>query len=474
MRRPLRRPYRIVLATLAVAAFLLVGWYLAMIGTATPASADNLCAPSSSYTTIQDAINDAGDGDTVQIVHGTWYENLDITETITLQGGWNKGCTVRTPAAPQDTTIDGGAADHVVEITGGSTATLDGLTLTNGHAKMGGGVYVSGASPTLDNVVVASNVISPTGSGPANWAYGGGVYVYDGTITLTDCDITDNTCYPGVSDNCFGGGLALDAIYGAEGRAVLENTHIMSNTNPSDSYLLGGGLYLDPGSQVTFEGTENRIAYNEARAGGGVYMYGDVDLERVLILENYASMNGGGIFLASGFNGGRIANNYLVGNNANTGASVLASDMNVEIANNTIVGDFSGSGAGILVVDTGGGVLELTNNVVVSHTIGIKRSDAGSASATLANNDVWDNTTDYAGFPAGSGDISLDPGFEDPDNGDYHLGSESPCIDAGTYVEGLYFDYDGDRRTGRLLDIGADEYHMDPFFIPVAVRNYSP
>ena len=162
-----------------------------------------------------------------------------------------------------------------------------------------------------------------------------------------------------------------------------------------------------------------------------------------------------------------------MGNNANvTGASVNAVDMDVEIANNTIVGDLTGSGAGIDVLDAGPGTLELTNNIVVSHTIGIRRND--SASVTLASNDVWGNSTNYDGLSAGSGDIILDPEFEDPDNGDYHLGSDSPCIDAGTYVEGLYFDYDGDRRTGRLLDIGADEYHMDPFFIPVAVRNYSP
>ncbi|HUX76925.1 MAG TPA: hypothetical protein VMY40_09835, partial [Anaerolineae bacterium] len=62
------------------------------------------------------------------------------------------------------------------EITGGSTATLDGLTLTNGHAQKGGGLYVSGASPTLDNVVVTGNVISPTGSTSPEWAYGAGVY----------------------------------------------------------------------------------------------------------------------------------------------------------------------------------------------------------------------------------------------------------------------------------------------------------
>jgi hypothetical protein len=468
------RQRAILVGTLTAGMILLSAWWAALRGTTQPAHAVNLCVPKG-YSTIQAAITAANHGDTIRVTIGTYYENVDISKSITLQGGWDSGCVTRGSTNPKDTIIDGSATDHVVEITGDSTVTLDGLTLTNGHAQKGGGLYVSGASPTLDNVVVTGNVISPTGSSSPGWAYGGGVYMHDGTITLSQCDITDNTSYPGTSDICFGGGLALDGNYGSEGRAVIEDTRIVSNSNPSDSTLYGAGLYLDPQSEVTFVGTDNLIAYNEAKAGGGVYMYGDVDLEGVLIMENFASNNGGGIFISSGYSGGRIANNYLVRNNANLkGASVAASDVDLEIANNTIVGDLSGPGAGIEVLDTGNGVAELTNNIVVSHTIGIRRSDNGFASMTLTNNDVWGNTTNYDGVSAGTGDVSVDPEFEDPDSDDYHLAVDSPCINAGTGVNGLYFDYDGDRRTGTLLDVGADEYHMDPFFVPLTVKSYTP
>jgi len=471
----MRRPYLVVVSATAVAATALVALYLAMMATATPASAANLCT--FGYGSIQAAIDAAGDGDTVRIAYGTYHENLVITEDITLQGGWSSKCTTRLYEDPQHTIIDGGAAGSVVSVTTGSTATLDTLTLTNGHAQKGGGLYVSGASPTLDNVVVTGNVISPTGSTQSDytqWAYGGGVFVENGTITLTDCKITYNTSDPSAANICFGGGLALDWVPTGGATAVLEGTYIMSNSNPSDSTLYGGGLFLDAGSEVTFEGNDNLIAYNEAKAGGGVYMYGDVDLEGVLILENYASMDGGGIFIASGWSGGRIANNYLADNNSNQkGASVIVSDVDVEIANNTIVGDLTGTGAGIDVIDAGTGVLELTNNIVVSHTIGIRRN--GSASATLESNNVWGNTTNYVGLSAGSGDVSVDPEFVDPNNGDYHLAAGSPCVNAGTYVQGLPFDYDGDRRTGTLLDIGADEYGSEYLvFVPGVLKRYAP
>jgi hypothetical protein len=475
----------VVPATAAVATIMVIALSVAVIGTSSSVGAATLCvtdyASPAFYTTIQAAIDAAGEDDLIKISQGTYTETLIINDNITLQGGWSQECTTRVTEDPQFTIVDGGGTGSVVSISSDSTVTLDGLTVTNGHAQKGGGVHVSGASATLDNMVVTGNVISPTGPSFAQWAYGGGVYVYEGTVTLTNCQINYNTSDPSSSDICFGGGLALESEALDPAIAFLENTQIMSNSNPSHSdpdgsTLYGGGLYLDPQSQVTFEGTDNLIAYNESRAGGGVYMYGDVDLEGVMISDNFASMDGGGIFIASGFEGGRISNNYLLRNNADRdGDSIVASDVDLEIANNTVVGDSGSSGAGIEVIDTGNGVAELVNNIVVNHTIGIKISDIGAADTTLSHNDVWNNTANYQNVSAGSSDIGVDPEFVDPGNDDYHLDTGSPCVNAGTYLDWLFFDYDGDRRTGTLLDIGADEYGSDYLsFVPTALKAYAP
>jgi hypothetical protein len=469
----MRRVPLAMTATLGVAALLVLAWLTALLAVPTPVHAANLCTYA--YASIQDAINAADDGDTVRIAYGTYHENLVITEDITLQGGWSAKCTTRMYEDPQYTVIDADGGDHVVEFTNATTATLEALTLTNGQSDRGGGVYSSGASPTLDNVVVTSNVISPTGTSLAEGAYGAGVFVHNGTITLRDCDITYNTSLPGHTGYCFGGGLALYGSYDAEGKAIVEGTRIMSNTNPSDSHLHGAGLYLYPFAQVTFEGTDNLIAYNEATAGGGVYMYGNVDLEGVLILENHASQHGGGIFTASGYNGGRIANNYIIRNTAGDGRlgdSIFAMDCSVDFVNNTLVGDLTGSAAAIDIGSSGSGALELTNNIVVSHAIGIRIEE--NSQVTLSHNDVWGNTAQYDNISAGTGDISVNPEFVDPGNDNFRLASDSPCINAGTVVDGLYWDYDGDARTGTLLDIGADELHTEPFFVPLTVKGYGP
>jgi hypothetical protein len=462
----MRRACLVTIATLVVALFVGVGWWLAMISTAAPVSANGwLCAPSASYTTIQEAIDDASPGGTIRIVYGTYTENLSIVTDVTLQGGWYKGCLVRTYTDPQYTVIDGNAADHVVEITGGSTATLESLTLTNGQSDEGGGVYVSSASATLNNVVVTGNAVTAT----VGWSYGGGVYVYGGDLTLSRCEITYNTAEG--AEGCSGAGVA---VYGWSSSATIQRTEIMSNSVVGGSGLRGGGMWLDANSEVSFEGTSNLIAYNEATYGGGVYMWGNTDLEGVVIRDNHASYSGGAIVVSQGFSGGRIANNYILHNTADTYAdSVFTCHTAMEIANNTIVGDLSGSAAGIHVNAGGAGGLKLTNNIVTGHAIGIL-GDSG-ASVTLANNDVWGNTTNYSGLTAGSGDMSADPEFVDPGSGDYHLSVDSPCINAGTGVEGLRFDFDGDRRTGSLLDIGADEYGSDYIvFAPVILKKFAP
>ncbi len=63
---------------------------------------------------------------------------------------------------------------------------------------------------------------------------------------------------------------------------------------------------------------------------------------------------------------------------------------------------------------------------------------------------------------AGPGNINADPLFVDPDNGDYHLTADSPCVNAGDpefVPEEGETDIDGEPRVvGGRVDMGSDEY----------------
>ena len=61
----------------------------------------------------------------------------------------------------------------------------------------------------------------------------------------------------------------------------------------------------------------------------------------------------------------------------------------------------------------------------------------------------------------GGGNIDADPLFVDPDNGDFHLSFDSPCIDVGdnSVVEDGAVDMDGEQRIQHgVVDMGADEF----------------
>jgi uncharacterized repeat protein (TIGR01451 family) len=117
------------------------------------------------------------------------------------------------------------------------------------------------------------------------------------------------------------------------------------------------------------------------------------------------------------------------------------------------VGLYLGQGADVLAI----------NNVIISHTIGI--SSTAHSVPILAYNALWDNDTNYASVFPGVGDLYVDPRFADADDGDFHLRSDSPLIDAGTNAGAPSEDFEGEPRPldgngdGYVrVDVGADEY----------------
>jgi hypothetical protein len=126
--------------------------------------------------------------------------------------------TITGPAA--GVTVSGGGQDGGVFSIGRLvTASISGLTFSNGSASIGGGVFNNGTL-TLTGCTVSYN------DSVGYEAYGGGVF-NRGTLTLTNCTVSGNSLY---------------GVYLAEGAGVF-NTGTLTLTNCTISGNVGGGVF---------------------------------------------------------------------------------------------------------------------------------------------------------------------------------------------------------------------------------------
>jgi fibronectin-binding autotransporter adhesin len=190
------------------------------------------------YGTVQAALNQASDGQTIRIsgACGDLHQNggpgqlLTLNKNVTLQGGWDSTFTTLNPSA-FPTYLDSAGLGRVIYINGGFTPTLENLILRNGNA-------------------------SKLGGGPAGKDAGGGLYINGGAPILRNVEIVNN------HSPDLGGGvyLATPTVVHFEGGFVRNNS----------AGERGGGLYIDQSAPVL---TGVTIAGNSARGGGGVYLY---------------------------------------------------------------------------------------------------------------------------------------------------------------------------------------------------------
>ena len=186
------------------------------------------------YFTIQDAINNALDGDTISVAPGTYYENLVVSRNINIIG------------VGKDTTIIDGQQKGPVSTINDGAATIIGFTIRNGKAERGGGIFNNGATLTLKDSTVAGNTAT----------YGGGIW--NGyTLALINSQVTGNTY------GWLGGGIC-----NCGSGLVIINSQISGNSRLGDD-CRGGGIYNYYGAIGKLQ--SSTITGNTAVYGGGLY-----------------------------------------------------------------------------------------------------------------------------------------------------------------------------------------------------------
>jgi len=287
---------------------------------------------------------------------------------------------------------------------------------SGGGISLGGAAISHGCEMEVIGCLVKDNICSKSGGGIASFCGsipGGGD---QGSVLIQDCEISGNQ-----GRNALGGGILQK-----NGSFLISGNIITNNRN-----IVGGGLYAEC-LQATAEGTifNCEISGNQATTRGGG--------ARLKTLEGVL----------------RMTQCIISGNNSETDGGGLYAKKE-SILNCTILGNSATSGGGVF-IESGYGLLSLTNSVIWGNTPDPIWQWIGWANVTYCN---------VEGGYTGTGNIDDVPLFYDPSNGDFHLRFDSPCREAGANMSELPDeDFEKDPRVAgpsgnEIVDMGADEFY---------------
>jgi hypothetical protein len=235
---------------------------------------------------IQSAVDAAWNGDTINSATGTYNENVVLDKSLTVNG-----------AGQGKTTVNGNQKGSAFTIKPNVDATLSGMTITNGKADLGGGIFNNGGTLNLNNVLITANSATYNGGGIENW--GGMVNMNTGST------IDRNTAGNGAgifNDGAFKVSIVnmqggLTANYGSG----IYNDHSTVNMNTGsliarNTATYGGGIENWGGTVNMFKGS--LIAGNKATNGGGIRNYGSgtVNMFKGSSIAGNKATKGGGIY----------------------------------------------------------------------------------------------------------------------------------------------------------------------------------
>ena len=412
-----------------------------------------------------------------------------------------------------------GASGGGVRFDTGAGGTLDGNQIHHNEAPTGygGGVDVdNGGITMIKNNVIYNNVVSSTNAGggirvtgsPSTQLTGNTIYSHSvnalflnttGIATISANQILSNS---GRSD---GGGVRIDRVGSF---SFLTNT-LANNSVAFGNTGLGGGM-----SVFSSTGTIQGNLFSNNRSGiydgGGALVISErstITVKANTFTANVAEF--GSAIAVIGTNGGStvIDSNFITGNlqsdpgGAVDGAIEIRTAVNhpITIVNNVLAKNIYRNFGGTPVPGTGTGVrcgegttspillmnntfyangdravnvagstlgtpcsstIMLINNILAGHTTkGINSTDVGAAAVISTSYNVFSSSMDANGSVVGPGNLTADPKFVAVASNDFHLGTGSPAIDAGTNTNAPAKDIAGITRPfGVKVDVGAYEF----------------
>ena len=427
------------------------------------------------FPTIQAAIDAALDEDTIELTDGSFTgdgnRNIDYLGkaiTVRSQSGNPEACII-------DVQYEGRA--FIFQSAEDSTSVLDGVGIKNGYViadGYGGGIRCDNGAPSISNCRFTNCV---AGEG------GGALSVNDGEMTLQDCIFAGNVSLS-AGGACSITGSAQLTFHECQ---FTENTGDHGGALRCDSSMsltfqgcqfvdnIGGAIYSF--SALAVHGCQ--FTGNTGDNGGALRCYSTLTLADCDFIDNHDSADGGAVNAANTawidncsflgntadddggalyFNGAAttISNSRFIANAATDDGGDLWVGGSLDISGCTFAvstaGGNSNAGGAIYSENNHDGMIinctfygctancclsiingePIIRNTVIAFTVGGAAIDGNYSTPTLTCCNIYGNEGgDWYGMIYDqfglAGNISLDPWFCTPEEGDFTLHEDSPC-----------------------------------------------
>lgn len=300
-----------------------------------------------------------------------FFPDASATEGYTISSSFDskmKSLTLTGLSAVNANGISGNDRFRALTISTSKKVTIKNLTITNGKAEDGAGIYYSGTGKLIiDNCIISYNEATHNGGGiyssgnvqiisttikenditGANAGTGEGLYILSGSVTMTGGEISQNISQLADSGAIF---VRKSAEFNFNGGLISNNgsrainnhgtVKMTAGTISGHTAMRGGAIYnngslnISGGSITGNSSTKN--AEGAGGNGGAIYVNGadttvtpnvipSLEITGGTITANTAECFGGGIFNASKLtvSGGEISGNYITGT-VNCGGGAVA------------------------------------------------------------------------------------------------------------------------------------------------------
>jgi parallel beta-helix repeat protein len=467
------------------------------------------------YTSIQAAINAASPGDIVTVAPGRYFEHIKMRDEVSLYGsGWDSttGTIIDGGySAPSSTvTMDevwAGTVLSGVQVTGGGMRDLSGPLPDGGGifigsgseavvnntwvysctARWGGGILISYAKATLNNVPLWNNRAKENGGGILIQG-DQEVLIQANPLSGTDGTIWFNTAnqgagiYASTSSTVTVIGTRIfwntaSGIYGDGGGVFLQHAsgrvNLLLNQINNNFAARGGGLFSETSDNL--EIGLNSINVNTAtQAGGGFFINTSKGtIHDNWMMNNWAGNYGGGVNVNYGPNGPELLRNWIEGNRAAVGGGVaLLAGTILAVDSNVFTGNRAVSAGGIYLYQTG--IATITNNIIAQNVItnaGLTGGGilADGSPARLINNTIVENTGDGILLSQAENILVANNIVSHNTGGGLKNDIYHPTIQYTADFNDVYQNTTG--YSG--ISIGAHDVELDPFFVAAGdVKTY--